>query len=36
VSQQFIQGAVSFADPEDYRALAVGVENDSLRKAALS
>jgi len=36
VSQEFIQGAGSFADPEDYRALAVGVENVSLRKAVLS
>jgi hypothetical protein len=36
VSQEFVQGAGSFADPEDYRALAVGVEDASLRKAVLS
>ena len=36
VSQDFIQGAGSFADPEDYKALAVGVENVSLRQAVLS
>ena len=35
VSHEFVQGAGSFADPEDYRALAVGVENVSLRKAVL-
>jgi hypothetical protein len=35
VSEEFVQGAGSFADPEDYRALAVGAENASLRKAVL-
>jgi hypothetical protein len=36
VTQEFVQGAGSFADPEDYRALAVGIENASLKKAVLS
>ena len=36
VSPGFVQAAGSFADPEDFRALAVGAENVALRKAVLS